>query len=47
MVLFVIRWPIRAGRDSFQVGAEILGVIAFIATVVGLYRWIGNLAQRV
>jgi hypothetical protein len=32
---------------GFQTAAEIIGILAFIATVVGLYRWIGNLAQRV
>jgi putative OPT family oligopeptide transporter len=33
--------------NGFAIPAMFIGVLAFIATVVGLYRWIGNLAQRV
>ena len=33
--------------DNFQMGANVLGVIAFIAVVAGLYRWVGRLGQRI
>ncbi len=39
--------PLALVGDSFQLGAEILGMIAFIATVIWFYRWIGGLARRI
>jgi putative OPT family oligopeptide transporter len=39
--------PLALVGDSFALPAMFIGLLAFIATVVGLYRWIGNLAQRV
>jgi putative OPT family oligopeptide transporter len=36
---------LKAG--SFELGANILGVLAFIAVVFGLYRWVGRQAQRI
>jgi putative OPT family oligopeptide transporter len=39
--------PLALVSDSFALPAMFIGLIAFIVTVIGLYRWIGNLAQRV
>ncbi len=36
---------LKAG--SFELGANILGVLAFIAVVFFLYRWVGRQAQRI
>jgi putative OPT family oligopeptide transporter len=39
--------PLGLVGDNFQLGANILGVLAFIAVVFGLYRWVGGLGRRI
>jgi putative OPT family oligopeptide transporter len=39
--------PLGLVGGNFELGANILGVLAFIAVVFGLYRWVGGLAQRI
>ncbi len=39
--------PLALVGDSFQTPATWIGSLAFIAVLVVLYRWIGNVAQRI
>jgi putative OPT family oligopeptide transporter len=39
--------PLGLVGDNFALGANILGVIAFLAVVVGLYRWTGARARSI
>ena len=37
--------PLALAGDSFQIVATLLGTVAFIGVVLGLYTWIGRLSQ--
>ncbi len=38
--------PLAVVGDDFQTAANVIGAIAFIAVIFGLYAWIGRLARR-